>query len=132
MTARDDIQRVAAALTRPRSGHVERLERARHEMAAESGEVARQLGVFVDRVADLTLDELRELHDETFREQAMTGVQSVAAQLAHHSVSAEDARAAVNVLAPALERLEANRNPFAHVMLALCCALLARASRASV
>ena len=96
-------------------------------MAAGSGEVARQLGVFVDRVADLTLDELRELHDETFRGPAMTDVQSVAHQLVQHSATAAEARAAVNVLAPALERLEANRNPFAHVVLALCCTLLTRA-----
>jgi len=128
MTARDDIQRVASALTRPRAGHVERLERARSAMAAGSGEVARQLGVFVDRVGDLTTEEFRELYDETFQEPALADVQALAVRLARGPATLADARAAVNSLAPALDRLEANRNPFSHVVRALCCALLTRAN----
>jgi len=130
MTARDDIQRVAMALTRPRAGHLDRLERARHAMAAKSGEVARQLGVFVDRVEDLTIDELRELYDETFRDTALADVQPLAARLARAPATGAEARTAVNALALALDRLEANRNPFSHVVRALCCALLAHASGA--
>ena len=122
MTARDDIQRVAAALARPRAGHVERLERARSAMAAESGEVARQLDVFVDRVGDLTT--------EAFREPALADVHVLAARLARGPATVAEARAAVNSLAPALDRLDANRNPFSHVVRALCCALLARANHA--
>jgi nitrate reductase assembly molybdenum cofactor insertion protein NarJ len=130
MTARDDIQRVAAALARPRAGHIERLEQARSAMAAESGEVARQLDVFVDRVGDLTTEELRELYDETFQEPALADVHVLAARLARDPATVAEARAAVNSLAPALDRLEAHRNPFSHVVRALCCALLARANHA--
>jgi nitrate reductase assembly molybdenum cofactor insertion protein NarJ len=131
MSAPDDIQRVATALTRPRAGHVDRLERARQGMAAGSGEVARQLGIFLDRVADLTTDELRELYDETFRETAVSDVSSLASRLVHVRTSEADARVALDVLAPALDRLEANRNPFSHVVRALCCALLAKAQHVS-
>jgi len=99
-------------------------------MAAESGEVVRQLDVFVDRVGDLTTEELRELYDETFREPALADVQALAARLARGPATAADARAAVNSLAPVLDRLEAHRNPFSHVVRALCCALLTRVSHA--
>ena len=99
-------------------------------MAAESGEVARQLDVFVDRVGDLTTEELRELYDETFREPALADVHVLAARLARGPATVAEARAAVNSLAPALDRLDANRNPFSHVVRALCCALLARANHA--
>jgi hypothetical protein len=92
MTARDDIQRVAAALARPRAGHIERLERARSAMAAESGEVARQLDVFVDRVGDLTTEELRELYEETFREPALADVHVLAARLARDPATVAEAR----------------------------------------
>ena len=128
MAARDDVQRVAAALERPCAGYMERLQRARMAMTMRSGEVARQLSVFADRIGDLTLDELRELHDETFQHAALASVEPLAVQLVRRPTSCADARAAVNALAPMLDRLEADRNPFAHVVRALCCLLLARAN----
>jgi hypothetical protein len=102
MTARDDIQRLAAMLERPGDDHLARIEGAQHTIAGAlgSGESARQLGVFAERIADLT----------------------------SRRTTCAEARASLNALAPALDRLEADRNPFAYVVRALCCALLARAS----
>lgn len=104
------MQRVAAALERPRAGYVAAIEAARRQIGDRSGEAARQLGLFVDRIGDLTRDELRELHDETF------AGRTPAATLA--------------ALAPLLDRLERDRNPFAHLVRALCCLLLRSASAA--
>jgi nitrate reductase assembly molybdenum cofactor insertion protein NarJ len=129
MAARDEIQHVAAALERPRPGYFLRFEHARTAVAARSGEAARQLGVFVERIADLTLDELRELHDETFGPAAMSRVLAVALALVRHPATCGDARLALNALTPMLERLEADRNPFAYVVRALCCLLLTRVDR---
>ena len=128
MLARDDIQAVAAALKRPRAGYVEQIVRARMAAAGRSGEAARQLEVFVDRIGDLTIDEIRELHDETFRRGSLTEIGPVAVCLVRRPASAADARAALNVLAPALDQLEGNRNPFAYVVRALCCLLMARSN----
>lgn len=126
MTASDDVQRLAAVLARPGAA---RVAAARNAQAAPlgSGEAARQLGLFFDRIADLTAEERRELHDETFASGALAAVPRIAQQLARGHVSAEAARTSLDTLAPALERLEADRNPFAYVVRALCCALLARA-----
>jgi hypothetical protein len=38
---------------------------------------------------------------------------------------------AVNALVPALDHLEADRNPFAYAVKALCCVLLVRANPSS-
>ena len=127
MTARDEIQRLAAVLRRPSATHIARLLDAQRAMAGGAVETSRQLGMFVDRVADLSLDELRELHDETFKADALAAVPRVADRLARGPADASAARTSLNTLAPALERLEANRNPFAYVVRALCCALLTRA-----
>jgi hypothetical protein len=130
MTARDDIQRLAAMLERPGDDHLARIEGAQHTIAGAlgSGESARQLGVFAERIADLTTDELGELHDETFTTAALAEVPRLASRLASRRTTCAEARASLNALAPALDRLEADRNPFAYVVRALCCALLARAS----
>lgn len=128
MAARDDIQRLAAVLKRPGASHVAPLCDAQRAIAKGSGEAARQLGVFIDRVAELTSDELRELHDETFGEAPLRAVPAAAERLARGRASEADARASLDMLAPALEQLEADRNPFAYVVRALCCALLTRAS----
>jgi len=126
MAARDEIQRIAAALERPRPGYLDRLTDAHVAAASCSVEAARQLGVFLDRIRELTLDELRELHDETFGHGAMAGVRYVALGLVRHPASRADARAALGALTPVLDRLDADRNPFAYVVRALCCLLLAR------
>jgi nitrate reductase assembly molybdenum cofactor insertion protein NarJ len=125
MAARDDVQRVAAALERPRAGYLAAIERARAAMIPRSGEAARQLGVFVDRVGDLGGDELRELYDETFDDAA--AIAAVTQQLAAPHPAREDDVAALAMLARLLERLERDRNPFACLVRALCCLLLARA-----
>jgi nitrate reductase assembly molybdenum cofactor insertion protein NarJ len=126
MTARDDIQRVAAVLERPRAGYLERVGRARTRLKPGAVEIVRQLGLFSDRIADLTLDELRELHDETFGRTPLADAGALLLRLARQRVSASEAHDAVNALAPMLDRLEADRNPFAHVVRALCCVLLVR------
>jgi nitrate reductase assembly molybdenum cofactor insertion protein NarJ len=126
MTGRDDVQRVAAALKRPSGGYLERLDQARAGTAAHSLEVARHLGLFADRIGDLTVEELRELHAETFGRGALARIEGLVHRLARRHTGSDDARVAVNVLAPLLDRLEADRNPFAHVVRALCCLLLAR------
>ena len=130
MTARDDVRRLAAVLRRPGTSDVASLRNAQQAMTKASGEAARQLGVFVERVADLTADELRELHDETFATGRLAGVLPVVERLIRGSGSSAERDAGLDALAPALECLEADRNPYAYVVRALCCALLARASGA--
>ena len=127
MAARDDVQHVAAALARPRAGYLKRLETARVAMTARSGDAASQLAVFVDRIGDLTTEELRELYNETFGRGALQGTEAMALRLLRRSASCQQARAALDALAPMLNRLEADRNPFAYVVRALCCLLLVRA-----
>lgn len=129
MAARDDVQRVAAALARPRTGYLKRVKADGTAIAARSGEAARQLGVFADRIADLTIAELRELHQETFGEGALENTGALAIRLARHRTDAADARLALDVLARVLDRLEVDRNPFAYVVRALCCVLMARANQ---
>ena len=125
--ARDDIQRVAAALDKPRKAYMKQLETLRTELVARSGEAARQLYLFADRVGELTLEEIRELYDATFLPETLTDIGPLSSRLSGRSTSGADARAALTTLVPMLDRLEADRNPFAHVLRALCC-LLVRAS----
>lgn len=126
MTARDDVQRVAALLARPRRGYARRVEDARAALSPQACEALRQLGMFVDRVGDLSTDELRELYDETFRRGRPTTVEPLVARLARRPTGGGDAREALRELTPLLERLDADRNPFAHVVRSLCCRLLDR------
>jgi nitrate reductase assembly molybdenum cofactor insertion protein NarJ len=122
MAARDDIQRVAAALERPRRGYVKRLEQTRRALAARSSDAAHQLGMFADRVAELTIDELGELYDETFRADE-AAIAPLVQRLVRARTLRLDASAALMALAPLLDRLEAERNPHAHAVRALCCVL---------
>ena len=128
MTAPDDIQRIAATLERPRPGYARVLERARIPSTPQPGEARRRIDLFADRVRDLTLPELIELYDETFRRGRLAGVEPMASYLARRPVDPAGAREALNVLTPALERLEADRNPFSYIVKDLCCVLLTRAS----
>jgi len=130
MAARDDVQRVAATLARPRAGYLRRVRAHAAALATRSGEAARQLGLFADRIGDLGTAELQELHDETFGPHGgVADAASVGVQLSRHHASAAEARLALDMYARMLDRLEADRNPFAFVVRALCCVLLARASR---
>ena len=130
MAAKDDIQRVAAALERPRDGYVKRLEQSQRALAERSGDASRQLGVFVDRIAGLTLEELRELYDETFLADEET-IGPLVERLVHERTGGVEASAALTTLTPWLERLESERNPHAYALRALCFLLLSRARTAS-
>lgn len=125
----DDVQRIARALARPRAGYLDRLERTRRAVAPRVGEAARQLEVFADRIAGLTLDELRELHDETFRRAGSAGIGREVRRVAQSPAGLNEAGAALDAAATLLARLEADRNPFASVVKALCCVLLVRAGQ---
>ena len=126
MPVRDEIQHLAAALERPRGRYRSALERTRTQVSARSVEAARQLDVFAGRIADLTIDELGELHEETFRRGSGRGAGGVVQRLARRHCDTRGAREALDVLAPVLVRLDADRNPFAYVVRALCCVLLSR------
>jgi nitrate reductase assembly molybdenum cofactor insertion protein NarJ len=125
---RDDVQSVAAALLKPRAGYLSRLAGTRDSLAAQSLEGAQQITAFLDRVSDLSIDELTELHEETFHRRLSADLSLTAARLAKRPVTASDAGAAIGVLTSGLSRLDADRNPFAYVVRALCCLLLARAN----
>ena len=124
MPAADDIQRVAAVLQWPRAGYLRRLDAARQLLAA-GGEVSRQLEMFADRVGDLTAEELRELHDETFHNEG-SEIHRLLGRLVRARTDGAAASAAVTALEPLLVRLDAERNPLAHVVRSLCCLLLQR------
>ena len=126
MAGRDEVQSVAAALKRPQRGYVGRLEAVRDAVAPRFGEVGRQLGLFLDRIGDLSTEELRELHDETFGRTAGEAIGRAVHGLADRPTLDSEASAALELLAPLLDRLEADRNPFAHAVKALCCLLITR------
>lgn len=128
MSAKDDIQRVAAVLERPRPGYVKRLEQSQKALAADSGDASRQLGVFIDRIAGLTLEELCELYDETFLVDEAT-IKPLVGRLVRDRTGCLEASAALTTLAPWLDRLEAERNPHAYVMRALCSVLIHRSRK---
>ena len=123
----DDIRRVAQALERP-ARDLRRLHEARQAIARRSVEASRQLAVFVDRVGDLTADERRELYAETFRGSA-PAVRQLVVRLARTRTDGAGAGADAAALGPLLERLEAERNPYAYVVRSLCCLLVLRASQ---
>jgi nitrate reductase assembly molybdenum cofactor insertion protein NarJ len=123
---RNDVQSVAAALLKPRADYLSRLAGTRDAIASRSAEGARQLTVFLDRISDLSVEELRELHDETFNRRLPAELSGTAGRLAARPATARDVRRALDVLTLALSRLDADRNPLAYVVRALCFLLLAR------
>ena len=125
MPAADHIQRMAAVLQRPGAGYLRRLDAAREMLATGAGEVSRQLEMFADRVGDLTVEELRELHDETFHNEG-AGIHRLLGRLVRTRTDGAAAGTAVSALEPLLVRLDAERNPLAHVVRSLCCLLLQR------
>lgn len=131
MAVRDEIQRVAAVLERPRTGYVKRLEQAQRAATARSGEASLQLGVFADRIAELTLEELGELYDETFRAE-QPGIEPVVRRLVRQHTGHLEAATALCALAPLLDRLDHERNPHAYVVRSLCCLLLLRVDQCRV
>jgi nitrate reductase assembly molybdenum cofactor insertion protein NarJ len=128
VAARDELQRVASALERPRAGYVKRVQAARSAVAPYACEAVRQLGFFVDRIGDLSTEELRELYDETFRRDPSPRIEPLVARLTRRATDAAEAQDALRELTPLLEHLDADRNPFAYVVRALCCRLLTRVS----
>lgn len=84
-----------------------------------SGKASRRLRVFGDRIADLTLEELRELYDETFRaDQAR--IEPLVRRLVRARIGCLEATTALCTLGPLLDRLEYERNPHACVVRSLC------------
>ena len=124
MAVHASVQCLARALQRPHAGYAEEIDVTRRAVAARSVEAARQLEAFLGRIGDLTLDELREVYDETFGPGGPDGIGPEVRRLARAPAGAGEARTALEELAPLLDRLEADRNPFAYVVKALCCALL--------
>jgi len=120
MAGTDDIQRVAAALDRSRDGDVRFLDEVQNLL--RSVEASRQLEVFLERVGDLTAEELRELYAETFHDETSSD-RRLLAGLARTPTEAAEAGVAVEALGSLLARLEAERNPFAYVVRSLCCLL---------
>jgi nitrate reductase assembly molybdenum cofactor insertion protein NarJ len=120
MAGTDDIQRVAAALDRSRDGDVRSRDVVRNLL--RSVEASRQLEVFLERVGDLTAEELRELYAETFHDETSSDRRMLAG-LARSPTNAAEAGVAVEALGSLLARLEAERNPFAYVVRSLCCLL---------
>ena len=120
--------RVAAALAKPGDGYVAGLDDACETIREESLEAARHLAMFLNRVRDLRLDELQELHAETF-ERGRCAADPVA-ELACVLTSSADAGTVLDAIVSALPRLDSDRNPFACAVRALACLLLAGADRA--
>jgi nitrate reductase assembly molybdenum cofactor insertion protein NarJ len=125
MRVADDIQRVAVLLQRPRPAYLKRLDEALQVLAGRSVEVSRQLEIFADRVGDLTAEELRELYDETFRNED-PAIRRTLGRLVRSRTDDAAAGAAVSALQPFLARLDAERNPLAHIVRSLCWLLLQR------
>ena len=125
MRVADDIQRVAEMLQRPRPTYLRRLDEALQILAGRSVEVSRQLEIFADRVGDLTAEELRELYDETFRDEDVA-IRRTLGRLARTRADDAAAGTAVSALQPLLARLDAERNPLAYVVRSLCWLLLQR------
>ena len=88
----------------------------------------RQFGEFVRRVSDLSLDEFKELYDETFPHGCPLDVAALTQPATTPSLPSE-AREALDIAILMLERLEHARNPFAWLVRALCCLLLNEAAR---
>jgi nitrate reductase assembly molybdenum cofactor insertion protein NarJ len=103
------------------------LKETQRGIAAQAVEAARQLDVFIERVGDLTAEELRELYVETFRGESLAVLRTLE-RLARTRTDGGDAGAALSALDPLLVRLDAERNPFAYVVRSLCCLLLRRAT----
>jgi nitrate reductase assembly molybdenum cofactor insertion protein NarJ len=119
---------LALLLVRPGSGYRRQLAAAGRAFESVGGEGARQFGEFVRRVSDLSLDEFKELYDETFPHGCPLDVAALTQPATTPSLPSE-AREALDIAILMLERLEHARNPFAWLVRALCCLLLNEAAR---
>ena len=119
MLAADALHQLAMVLTPPGADYLSLIEGIRSATAPESIDVARHLEVFIRRIQDLSPDELIELYDETFSRD-LTRVRELASTLATRPLAGEEIVAVSKVLTALLERLEADRNPFAVPVRALC------------
>lgn len=124
MLAADALHQVAMVLTRPGADYLSLIENIRSAIASQSIDVARHLEVFIRRIQDLSPDELVELYDETFRGD-LASARELAATLATGSLANEEIVSLAKVLTVLLKRLEADRNPFAVPVRALCLSLAA-------
>ena len=75
------------------------------------------------------LEELRELYDETFHAD-QPKIERLVQRLAGGHVGPLEAEAALEALAPVLDRLEQQRNPHGCAVRSLCCLLATRLDRA--
>jgi len=124
MHAPFNLRLLAPLVTRPAADYHARLDRARAEAATPHPEAARHMGLFGDRLTDLTTEELDELYRETFT----SAEQAALADAAELFVAGSDGHRAVLAL-PVFEQLlpslAAARNPFTLLFKALCCLLIA-------
>jgi phytoene dehydrogenase-like protein len=119
------ISGLTAARTLCRRGlHVRLLERA-----PVCGGVIR-----TDRVGDFVIDTgpdtLLAHKPAALAPGAWNDVERLTRRLVRRPAGRADAGAAISALVPILDHLEAERNPFAYVVKALCCVLLARTNQA--
>ena len=124
MLAADALHQVAMVLTPPDADYLSLIEGIRSAIAPQSIDVARHLEVFIRRIQDLSPDELVELYDETFSGD-LTPARELASILAARPLANEEIIPVSKVLTALLERLEADRNPFAVPVRALCLLLAA-------
>lgn len=128
---------------RPGDDHDDLLERCR-ESAGMRADAGRFLGQFAERIRDLSLDERRELYDETLTVIApaqghsngsvvhvsILGALDEALQRASRAPHPESDTLLLDHVLPAIERilpsLEAARNPFALLLKSICFAVLDR------
>ena len=124
MLAADALHQLAMVLKPPEADYLSLIERTQSAIAPASTDAARHLEVFVRRIQDLSPDELMELYDETFSGD-LSPARDLAATLATTPLANEEIVSVSTVLTSLLKRLEADRNPFAVVVRALCLVLAA-------
>jgi nitrate reductase assembly molybdenum cofactor insertion protein NarJ len=127
MLAADALHQVAMVLERPDGDYLSLIERTRSAIAPQSIDAARHLELFIRRIQDLAPDELVELYEETFSGD-LTTTRELASALAARPLENEEIVSLSKVLTTLLERLDADRNPFA-VPVKVLCLLLASAER---
>jgi nitrate reductase assembly molybdenum cofactor insertion protein NarJ len=127
MLATDALRQLAMVLERPAADYLSLIERARSAIAPQSIDAARQLDVFIRRIEDLSPDELVELYEETFSGD-LTPTRELASALTARRLENEEILSVSRLLTTLLERLDADRNPFAVPVRALCLLLAAQSN----
>ena len=124
MLAADAPLELARILKPPDNDYLSLLERIRSAIAPVSIDAARHLDIFIGRIQDLSPDELVELYEETFSGD-LTPARELVAALAARRLKNEEIVSVSKALTTLLERLDADRNPFAIPVKALCLLLAA-------